>query len=209
MKIEFGAWITTYSLFLFSLLLYKNIYVLIFWIPLLSGLIAMDFKKGIDKIALLISFIFSIISILIFYYFIIPYAFFLLVYIFKNGIFKRSYLKAISGLVGMILNFYLTSIYFSHNTYLYSIFLFLFMVGSEFTVRSIIRKNSFYLLYNIIPIFFIFLNPMNAIFSLSLVRIPLGIKRVKIKWVGITESLILIVLLTISLIIYKPIFQQL
>ncbi len=50
---------------------------------------------------------------------------------------------------------------------------------------------------------------MNLIFSLSIIRILLGIKRVKIKYVGIAESLILIVLLTISLIIFTSIFQQL
>ncbi len=209
MKIEYGAWVTAYSLFLFSLFIYREITLTIFWIPLLSGLIILDFNGKIKKIFFIISFIFSLISVGIYYFFFFSYIFFLLIYIFKNRIFKRSYVKAIMGIAGIVLSFYTTSIYFSHNTYLFSLLLFLFMIGSEFTVRSIITKNKVYLLYNLIPLTFIFLNPLNVIFSLSIIRIPLGIKGIKIKWVGISESLILIALLSISLIIFTPIFQQL
>ncbi|MGC9122935.1 MAG: hypothetical protein ACP5IB_02530 [Thermoplasmata archaeon] len=205
---EYGGWITTsmsFVLITFYSISKENIIPLMFWIPVFIGLLLFDTKlKNLDKtssISILSGIIFSLISILLFYFIIIPYLIFLLSYIFKYKKFY-NYIVTFFGLLGLSSMIYFTLYFLKINFLDNSIFLLLYLYGAEFGVRSYLNKKFHYSLYNIIPIVIsIFFNP---IFLLSSVRfIYFKIKR--IKYIGIIESIMYstIIIYFIIIIFYK------
>lgn len=202
---EYGGWVTTILTFIFSISIYlifdKNLlYLIIFWIPVLIGLTFYDLR--INEVSLfylffiLIGIAFAILSLIFLYYFIVPYSLFLLSYLLRikkiNNIFVT-----LTGLMGQVLMLYYSLVYIGFHSYLFIIMLFLYLYGSEFGVRSFIKKNFYYSIYNLIPFFISLIT--YPIFFLAILRL-FYFKIKNIKFVGVSESTLYAVIITFFLI---------
>ena len=70
--------------------------------------------------------------------------------------------------------------------------LFVYMIGSEFTVRAKLSSARYLLLYDLVPVVLVILNPVFLVFSLSVARIPVALKSKGLRPVGMTETVLLL-----------------
>ena len=191
---EYGGWITTSLSFLlviiYSLNIKLNLSLIIFWIPVFAGLALFDLNlKEMDKtsdILIFVGIIFSVFSIILYCYIIIPYLLFFISYLFKHKRYS-NYLVTLTGLSGQVfmvfLSLHFSGINFTEN----SILLFLYLYGAEFAVKSFIKKKFSYSLYNLIP--FALSIIFTHIFIISIFRLSY-FKFRKIKSIGIMETIL-------------------
>ncbi|MGC8497286.1 MAG: hypothetical protein ACP5NL_04735 [Thermoplasmata archaeon] len=211
---EYGGWISTILIFglTIGIVIIKRgniIDSIIFWIPIFLGISIFDANiRNItnDKYVIAILFIATIIgvlSILIDFLFLITYLLFLIIF-FSRPYFKKirkTYINTALGMIALVLSFFITLHFAGINAAFFSIALLGYMIGAEFTVSSFLHKSKQLLAYNIVPVFFILLNPFYLIFSISLLRIALTIKSDKLKYVGIGESIFLLVIVVYVIIL--------
>ena len=209
---EHGNVITSIILGIFSISIAiatrRGIYSILFWVPIWMGLFLYDvpfkkvWKSRIDLAWLTVIFLISIYSIYINILLIIPYIIFLLDYALRLYLASRrlNYIGTVLGMLAFVLLFVETvNISGLKEIYLLTS-LFIYMVGSEFTVNAFLSKRKFLLLYDVIPVLLSVLNPVFLVFALSLIRIPVAIRARGLKIIGITEtSLLLAVTVLISL----------
>jgi len=196
-----------------AILLHRDPYSIIFWVPIWTGLFIFDiplpklFKNYENMILIILIVISSIIAIVENIWIILPYSLFFTAYLTKLY-FARKRMNFISvgiGILGYTLLFSMTWLEIGYKLIIITGTLFLFMLGSEFLVRAIIQKRPYLLLYNFITIIFVLINPSFVFYVTSLIRIIVGKKVKKIKTIGIIESfllLITIIFLEIT-IVYK------
>lgn len=225
---EYGGWISTILIFSLTIgiVIIKRgniIDSIIFWAPILLGISIFDvsirdtIKDKYATAILFIAIIIGIFAILIDFLFLIIYLLFLIIF-FTRSYFKKirkMYINTVFGMIALVLSFFITLRFAGINAVSFSIALLVYIIGAEFTVRSFLYKSKQLLAYNIVPIFFILFNPFYLIFSISLLRIALAKGSDKLKYVGIGESILLLViviyvillsLLGINLMQISPLF---
>jgi hypothetical protein len=156
-------------------------------------------RKGLDILWMILIGAFSLIDIFLDASLIIPFAIFLFVYIARLFLVQRKIPQLGNGL-GMLGYSFLFVLAFGRMNaggLLLVASLFVFMLGSEFTVMSVIKRRRVLLIYNIVPPFLFFLNPLFGILAISLGRIPVALVARKVRIVGIVETLFLLVVVVV------------
>ncbi len=194
-------------------LLGKNIFSLIYWIPIWTGLFIFDvpvsrlLKDRENLVPIIIIGFSAIIALLKNVWILLPYALFFTAYITRIFLVRKrmNFLSVALGILGYVLLFSLSWLTVGREFVIISITLFLFMLGSEFLVRSVIQKRPYLSLYNLVTVLFVLINPLFLLYTTSLIRIFAGLKIKKIKTIGIIESLLLLitVMLLEMFIVYK------
>lgn len=204
---EYGGWVSStliFSLALGIILVKRENFIdtIFFWAPIFFGITIFDvsiMNISKDKYAatiLVIAAIIGIFSIMIYFLMLFVYLLFLLIF-FSRPYFrkiKRMYINTVLGMFALVLSFFLTMHFMGINAIFFSIALFAYLIGAEFTVRSFLHRSKRLLVYNILPMFFIIFNPFYLIFSISLFRIPVAVKFNRLKYVGIAESMLLLII---------------
>jgi hypothetical protein len=211
--VEHGNVITSIILGIFSISIAiatrRDIYSILFWVPIWMGLFLYDvpfkkvWKSRNDLVWLVIIFLISIYSIYINILLIIPYIIFLLDYALRLYLASRrlNYIGTVLGMLAFIILFTETAQISGLKEIYLLVSMFVFMVGSEFTVNAVLSRKRILLLYDIVPVALAVLNPLFLVFSVSLLRIPIAFRARGLRTIGITEtSLLLIVTATISLL---------
>ena len=209
---EHGNVITSIILGIFSISIAittrRDLYSILFWIPIWMGLFLYDvpfkrvWKSRMDLAWMAIIFLISIYSIYVNMLLIFPYIVFLFDYSLRLSLASKrlNYIGTVLGMLAFVILFTETAQISGFKEIYLLVSMFVFMVGSEFTVNAVLSKRRMLLLYDIVPVAFAFLNPLFLIFSISLVRIPIAFRARGLRTIGITEtSLLLIVTATISL----------
>ncbi len=184
-----------------SLIYHSYALVLLAWIPVIIGLFIFDLpfrnisKSRSDFAVLLVIIIIALIAVTLTPVLLIPYFLFGVSYMTRIPLIKRkkSYITPILGLLGYASLFSLllpTTLTMKMEAF--SAF-FIYMLGSEFTVRYFLKKDTIFILYDIVPLFLILLNMRFIGAAVSLLRIPSAIFSKKIKYIGIMESILLAV----------------
>jgi len=196
-----------------SIVLHKEFYSIIFWIPIWLGLFIFDtplsrLLKNYGNIVIIIVIgITSIISISKNIWIILPYALFFVTYSTRINLARKrmNFLSVGIGILGYTFLFSMSWLSVGYELLIISGTLFLFMLGSEFLVRSVIRKKPYLSFYNLITILFVLINPLFLFYTTSLIRILAGIKIKKIKTIGIIESSLLLatIILLEMVVVYK------
>ena len=159
-------------------------------------------KSQIDTAWMIILVAVSIASIYIDFLLIVPYAIFLLTYALRIFLASRklSYLGTVSGILAFVILFVETIGLIANREIMLIGSLFVYMIGSEFTVRAKLSSARYLLLYDLFPVVLVILNPVFLVFSVSVVRIPMALKTKGLRPVGMTETvLLLMVTILISL----------
>ena len=181
---------------------------ILYWVPIWMGLFLYDvpfkrlWKSQIDTAWMIILVAVSIASIYIDFLLIVPYAIFLLTYALRIFLASRklSYLGTVSGILAFVILFGETIGLIANREIMLIGSLFVYMIGSEFTVRAKLSSARYLLLYDLFPVVLVILNPVFLVFSVSVVRIPMALKTKGLRPVGITETvLLLMVTILISL----------
>ena len=209
---EHGNVITSIILGIFSISIAittrRDLYSILFWIPIWMGLFLYDvpfkrvWKSRMDLAWMAIIFLISIYSIYVNMLLIFPDIIFLFDYSLRLYLASKrlNYIGTVLGMLAFVILFTETAQISGFKEIYLLVSMFVFMVGSEFTVNAVLSKRRMLLLYDIVPVPFAFLNPLFLIFSISLVRIPIAFRARGLRTIGITEtSLLLIVTATISL----------
>ena len=173
---------------------------IIYWVPIWMGLFLYDvpfkrlWKSQIDTAWMIILVSASIASIYIDYLLIVPYAIFFLTYVLRIFLASRklSYLGTVSGILGFVILFVETIGLTGNREILLMGSLFVYMIGSEFTVRAKLSSARYLLLYDLVPVVLVILNPVFLVFSLSVARIPVALKSKGLRPVGMTETVLLL-----------------
>lgn len=183
-----------------GIILQKNFLSIIFWIPIWLGLFLYDdpINNILHKENLILFFMIvftAIISILYNIFLLIPYLVFFFVYFSRIFFSKKraGYTSVILGLFGYSTLFSFSWLAPGRESIVITITLFLFMLGSEFLVRSVIKKKRYLSFYNFITLLFIFLNPVFLIYTTSIPRVIFAYTINKVKIIGILESILLII----------------
>lgn len=186
----------------------RDFYSILFWVPIWMGLFLYDvpfrrlWKNRMDAIWMVIIFLISVFSIYVNVLLIIPYIIFLIDYALRLYLASRrlNYLGTVLGMFAFVFLFIQTVHITGFKEIYLLISIFVFIVGSEFTVNAVISKRRILLLYDIVPVLLMLLNPLFLVFSVSLVRIPVALKANGLRAIGITEtSMLFIVIATVSL----------
>ncbi len=181
---------------------------ILYWVPIWMGLFLYDvpfkrlWKSQIDTAWMIILVAVSIASIYIDFLLIVPYAIFLLTYALRIFLASRklSYLGTVSGILAFVILFGETIGLIANREIMLIGSLFVYMIGSEFTVRAKLSSARYLLLYDLFPVVLVILNPVFLVFSVSVVRIPMALKTKGLRPVGMTETvLLLMVTILISL----------
>ena len=181
---------------------------ILYWVPIWMGLFLYDvpfkrlWKSQIDTAWMIILVAVSIASIYIDFLLIVPYAIFLLTYALRIFLASRklSYLGTVSGILAFVILFVETIGLIANREIMLIGSLFVYMIGSEFTVRAKLSSARYLLLYDLVPVVLVILNPVFIVFSVSVVRIPMALKTKGLRPVGMTETvLLLMVTILISL----------
>lgn len=187
---EYGGWVTltlTFVLFLFYSYINKDYKGLIFWVPAFLGISIFDRNFfEINKITLFflsIIILFSLISIFLYFFVLIPYTLFLISYFLRQRRIS-TYLVTLFGLSGEILLLFFSLKFLGLET-LIPFFILIYLYGAQFGVSSFIKGNFTLSLYNILPAFLIIFG--YPIFLVSLIRL-FYFKIKKIKTIGLIES---------------------
>ena len=173
---------------------------IIYWVPIWMGLFLYDvpfkrlWKSQIDTAWMIILVAASIASIYIDYLLIVPYAIFFLTYALRIFLAskKLSYLGTVSGILAFVILFVETIALIANREILLMGSLFVYMIGSEFTVRAKLSSARYLLLYDLVPVVLVILNPVFLVFSLSVARIPVALKTKGLRPVGMTETVLLL-----------------
>ncbi len=173
---------------------------ILYWVPIWMGLFLYDvpfkrlWKSQIDTAWMIILVSASIASIYIDYLLIVPYAIFFLTYVLRIFLASRklSYLGTVSGILGFVILFVETIGLTGNMEILLMGSLFVYMIGSEFTVRAKLSSARYLLLYDLVPVVLVILNPVFLVFSVSVVRIPIALKTKGLRPVGMTETVLLL-----------------
>ena len=193
-----------------AIFLSKDYLSALYWVPIWMGLFLFDVPiKKIWKSRRELTWLITIAAISIFVVFtnhtlIIPYAFFLVVYGLRPFFASRrlNYIDTIIGMLAYTLLFTFTVNMIDFNGLLLIISLSIFMIGSEFAVRSKLSRKRVLLAYEIVPVLLILLNPFFAVYSLSLVRIPVTLGAKSLRTIGMTETMLLLVVTIVLSIFY-------
>ena len=181
---------------------------ILYWVPIWMGLFLYDvpfkrlWKSQIDTAWMIILVAVSIASIYIDFLLIVPYAIFLLTYALRIFLASRklSYLGTVSGILAFVILFVETIGLIANREIMLIGSLFVYIIGSEFTVRAKLSSARYLLLYDLVPVVLVILNPVFLVFSVSVVRIPMALKTKGLRPVGMTETvLLLMVTILISL----------
>ena len=181
---------------------------ILYWVPIWMGLFLYDvpfkrlWKSQIDTAWMIILVAVSIASIYIDFLLIVPYAIFLLTYALRIFLASRklSYLGTVSGILAFVILFGETIGLIANREIMLIGSLFVYIIGSEFTVRAKLSSARYLLLYDLVPVVLVILNPVFLVFSVSVVRIPMALKTKGLRPVGMTETvLLLMVTILISL----------
>ena len=181
---------------------------ILYWVPIWMGLFLYDvpfkrlWKSQIDTAWMIILVAASIASIYIDHLLIVPYAIFFLTYALRIFLASRklSYLGTVSGILAFVILFVETIGLIANREIMLIGSLFVYMIGSEFTVRAKLSSARYLLLYDLVPVVLFILNPVFIVFSVSVVRIPMALKTKGLRPVGMTETvLLLMVTILISL----------
>lgn len=181
---------------------------ILYWVPIWMGLFLYDvpfkrlWKSQIDTAWMIILVAVSIASIYIDHLLIVPYAIFFLTYALRIFLASRklSYLGTVSGILAFVILFVETIGLIANREIMLIGSLFVYMIGSEFTVRAKLSSARYLLLYDLVPVVLVILNPVFLVFSVSVVRIPMALKTKGLRPVGMTETvLLLMVTILISL----------
>lgn len=183
-----------------SIILDKNFYSVLYWIPIWAGLFIFDIplkkilNENMNILMIFIIGVTAILSLFLFRLLVIPYAIFLIVYVTRIYFTRMriSFVSVILGLLGYVLLFSLTWLLPSYKFIIITSTLFLFMLGSEFAVRGLVSKKKVLSLYNLITFLFAIINPIYIFYSISIARIIAVYRVKKIKIMGIIESSLLI-----------------
>jgi hypothetical protein len=156
-------------------------------------------RRGLDVFWMILIGAFSLIDIFLNASLTVPFAIFLFVYIARMFMVQRriSQLGNGLGMLGYSFLFVLTFGSMNAGDLLLVASLFVFMLGSEFTVISVIRRRRALLIYNIIPPLLFFLNPIFGILAISLGRIPVALVARRVRTVGMVETLFLLVVVVV------------
>ena len=173
---------------------------ILYWVPIWMGLFLYDvpfkrlWKSQIDTAWMIILVAASIASIYIDYLLIVPYAIFFLTYALRIFLAskKLSYLGTVSGILAFVILFVETIALIANREILLMGSLFVYMIGSEFTVRAKLSSARYLLLYDLVPVVLVILNPVFLVFSLSVARIPVALKTKGLRPVGMTETVLLL-----------------
>ncbi|MCW6158701.1 MAG: hypothetical protein LVQ63_04380 [Thermoplasmatales archaeon] len=173
---------------------------ILYWVPIWMGLFLYDvpfkrlWKSQIDTAWMIILVAASIASIYIDYLLIVPYAIFFLTYVLRIFLASRklSYLGTVSGILGFVILFVETIGLTANREILLMGSLFVYMIGSEFTVRAKLSSARYLLLYDLVPVVLVILNPVFLVFSVSVARIPIALKTEGLRPVGMTETVLLL-----------------
>ena len=173
---------------------------ILYWVPIWMGLFLYDvpfkrlWKSQIDTAWMIILVAASIASIYIDYLLIVPYAIFFLTYALRIFLAskKLSYLGTVSGILAFVILFVETIGLIANREILLMGSLFVYMIGSEFTVRAKLSSARYLLLYDLVPVVLVILNPVFLVFSLSVARIPVALKTKGLRPVGMTETVLLL-----------------
>ena len=173
---------------------------ILYWVPIWMGLFLYDvpfkrlWKSQIDTAWMIILVAASIASIYIDYRLIVPYTIFFLTYALRIFLASRklSYLGTVSGILAFVILFVETIGLIANREILLIGSLFVYMIGSEFTVRAKLSGARNLLLYDLVPLVLVILNPVFLVFSVSVARIPIALKTKGLRPVGMTETVLLL-----------------
>ncbi len=188
----------------------REFYSILFWIPIWMGLFLYDvplkrlFKSKVDVAWLLLITALSIFAIHLDYLLLIPYVIFFATYALRLQMAARklNYVGTSLGILAFVVLFAQTTDLGGSRGFLLLGALFVYMIGSEFSVRAKLSNNKTLLIYDLIPTILVVLNPVFLVFSLSVVRIPVAIKSKWLRTVGVTETLLLLVVITTISLLY-------
>lgn len=183
-----------------GIILGRNYYSVIFWAPIWAGLFLYDvpisrlLRERENIIVVFIIGISAIISVILNLWLLIPYALFFIVYSLRIYLVKRraNFVGVALGLLGYALLFSSSWLKPGKELLIITITLFVFLLGSEFLVRSVVRKKRYLSFYNFITLTFVLFNPIFLLYSISLVRIISAYTINRIKTIGIIESTLLV-----------------
>ena len=191
-----------------AIVLKRDFYSILFWIPIWMGLFLYDvpfkklWKSEENVLWMILIVICAVVSIYINLLLIIPYLIFFVDYAVRVQLTARqlSYAGTILGILAYVILFVTTSGLIGLHAITLIGSLFFFMIGSEFTVKAKLSKRSFFLIYDLFPVSLSIPSPVFLVFALSVVRIPVALRAKGLKPVGITETaILLIVVIVLSL----------
>ncbi len=193
-----------------AIVLKRDFYSILFWIPIWMGLFLYDvpfkklWKSEENVLWMILIVISAVVSIYINLLLIIPYMIFFVDYAVRVHLAARrlSYAETILGILAYVILFVTTSGLIGLHAIMLIGSLFSFMIGSEFTVRAKLSKRSFLLIYDLFPVFLLILSPVFLVFALSVVRIPVALRAKGLKPVGITETAILLIVVIVLSLFY-------
>lgn len=193
-----------------AIVLKRDFYSILFWIPIWMGLFLYDvpfkklWKSGENVLWMILIIISAIVSIYINLLLIIPYVIFFVDYAVRAHLAARrlGYAGTIIGILAYVILFVTTSGLIGLHAIILIGSLFSFMIGSEFTVRAKLSKRWFLLIYDLFPVFLSILSPVFLVFALSVVRIPVAFRAKGLKPVGITETAILLIVVIVLSLFY-------
>jgi len=173
--------------------------IILYWVPVWMGLFIYDvplrmvYKSRLDTYWLATIVFISLLVIVLNVLLILPYSIFLFIYVGRLILAKKrmNQIGNSLGILGYVILFIMTMGKIDHESLVLMISFFLFMLGSEFTVRSVKTRNRWLLIYNVIPAFFVLANPAFGIYALSILRIPVALVSKKVKTIGMIETLFL------------------
>ena len=188
-----------------AIVLKRDFYSILFWIPIWMGLLLYDvpfkklWKSEENVLWMILIVISAVVSIYINLLLIIPYMIFFVDYAVRVHLAARrlSYIGTILGILAYVILFVTTSGLIGLHAITLIGSLFFYMIGSEFTVKAKLSKRSFLLIYDLFPLFLSILSPVFLVFSLSVVRIPVALRAKGLKPVGITETVILLIVVIV------------
>ena len=193
-----------------AIVLKRDFYSILFWIPIWMGLFLYDvpfkklWKSGENVLWMILIIISAVVSIYINLLLIIPYMIFFVDYAVRVHLAARrlGYAGTILGILAYVILFVTTSGPIGLHAITLIGSLFFFMIGSEFTVRAKLSKRWFLLIYDLFPVFLSILSPVFLVFALSVVRIPVALRAKGLKPVGITETAILLIVVIVLSLFY-------
>ncbi len=159
-------------------------------------------KEDILWIGLIV--IISAVSLYISPFLIIPYAIFFVAYALRIFLASKrlNFVGTALGILAYVILFVETINLGGTKSLILIASLFLFMLGSEFTVKAKLSRTRILLAYDFLPVFLIVLSPIFLIFTLSILRIPVALKTRGLKFVGMAETSLLLIVTIIILVFY-------
>lgn len=183
-----------------AIMIRRDFYSVIFWIPIWIGLFLYDIplKRVLrsiqDTLWLGLIILISLVAIYIDVFLLVPYLIFFSVYGLRNYLVSKrvNFAGTALGILAFTVLFVETIGLSGYSSLFLATSIFVYMIGSEFTVRARLKKNKWLLVYDVLPASLFILNPVFLVFSLSVIRIPVALKSKDLKLVGMTEAILLL-----------------